>query len=147
MNGLEIVEEARSWLDTKYQHQGRLKKTDTHKGGADCAGFVIGVAKKFEYECPEFTNYRPSPDKDLFRQTVDQYLQKIDIKDVKMGDLLIFGFDGEAQHIAIITHTHPMRIIHSYAAARKVVEHNVDTYWASKIKGAYRFKNIEEVNI
>ena len=33
-----IVTCARSWIGTRFHHQGRLKKTQSHKGGVDCLG-------------------------------------------------------------------------------------------------------------
>ena len=38
-----ITAQARTWLDTAYHHQGRLKKSARGKGGVDCLGLVIGV--------------------------------------------------------------------------------------------------------
>ena len=39
----QIVAQARTWLGTKYHHQGRLKKSQRGPGGVDCLGLVIGV--------------------------------------------------------------------------------------------------------
>ncbi|MDQ1326708.1 MAG: hypothetical protein QG564_1844 [Campylobacterota bacterium] len=143
-NRKNLLEEAYTWIDTKYQHQGRLKKTDKHKGGVDCAGFVIGVANTFEYETPEATNYSFMPDKDLFKNTIEQYLVKINMEDLKAGDLLIFAFDQYPQHIAMVSNVNPIRIIHSFATARKVTEHDIDEVWQKRIRGAYRFKNLKD---
>ena len=37
----DIVTEARTWVRTPYHHQARLKGV-----GVDCAGLVIGVARR-----------------------------------------------------------------------------------------------------
>lgn len=39
----QIVAQARTWLGTKYHHQGRLKKSAKGPGGCDCLGLIIGV--------------------------------------------------------------------------------------------------------
>jgi len=42
MKRIEIVNEVRTWLDTPFQHQGRLKGV-----ACDCIGLIVGVNKKF----------------------------------------------------------------------------------------------------
>ncbi len=39
----QIISQARTWLGTKYHHQGRLKKSARGFGGVDCIGLVIGI--------------------------------------------------------------------------------------------------------
>jgi len=39
----QIILQARTWLGTKYHHQGRLKKSKAGAGGVDCIGLIIGV--------------------------------------------------------------------------------------------------------
>ncbi len=39
----QITAQARTWLDTAYHHQGRLKKSAKGNGGVDCLGLVIGM--------------------------------------------------------------------------------------------------------
>ena len=39
----DIINQARTWLGTKYHHQGRLKKSSRGDGGVDCIGLVIGI--------------------------------------------------------------------------------------------------------
>lgn len=134
-----IVEEAKTWLGTPFHHQGRVKGA-----GCDCAGLVVGVAKNLKYQVNDVTNYAHSPDSFVFQQTVETHLDKIDFKEVKKGDLLIFSFLTEPQHIAIITDIEPIYIIHSYSKARKVVEHILDDSWKEKCRGAYRFRGVQE---
>ena len=38
-----IVDQARTWIGTKYHHQGRLKKSAQGNGGVDCIGLLIGI--------------------------------------------------------------------------------------------------------
>ena len=40
-----IVAEARSWIGTAFKHQGRMKKSYGNRGGCDCIGLIVGVAK------------------------------------------------------------------------------------------------------
>ncbi len=41
----QIAAASRSWIGTAFHHQGRTKKTTGHKGGVDCLGLLVGVAK------------------------------------------------------------------------------------------------------
>jgi hypothetical protein len=59
-----FLTEAKSWLGTQYHHQGRLKKSDTHKGGVDCIGLVIGICANLgmnEIVTADRTDYSPNP--------------------------------------------------------------------------------------
>jgi hypothetical protein len=40
-----FLTEAKSWLETQYHHQGRLKRTQNYLGGVDCIGLVIGICE------------------------------------------------------------------------------------------------------
>jgi hypothetical protein len=39
----QLEAQVRSWLGSKYHHQGRLKKSAAGAGGVDCIGLIIGV--------------------------------------------------------------------------------------------------------
>ncbi len=43
-----IVACARGWIGTRFHHQGRIKKTESHKGGVDCLGLLAGVAAELD---------------------------------------------------------------------------------------------------
>jgi len=44
----DIVNEAITWLNTPYQHQGRIKANTTFKGGVDCGGLIIAIGNAFK---------------------------------------------------------------------------------------------------
>lgn len=134
-----IVQEARTWLNTPFHHQGRVKGA-----GCDCAGLVVGVAKNLKYQVNDVTNYAHTPDSYVFQQTVETHLDKINMSEVKKGDILTFSFLTEPHHIAIVTDIEPLYIIHSYSRARKVVEHILDSNWKEMCRGAYRFRGVQE---
>ena len=41
-----IVAQARTWLGTRFHHQGRLKANAEHKGGVDCLGLIVEVSRE-----------------------------------------------------------------------------------------------------
>ncbi len=150
-----IVAEARSWLGTRFHHQGRLKKTATHKGGCDCIGLVVGVVRdlalpyageenahyQFLYECDR-TDYERIPNGKELRQALVTHLQEITLAEIAPGDALLFCFDQNPQHVAIVS-DYPyggLGIIHCYMKARQVVENRLDESWQRRLVGAFRFK-------
>lgn len=137
----QIVATARSWLGTRFHHQGRLKKSENNKGGVDCLGLLIGVSVELNLPFTEEdeTNYSHSPDTKKLREKLAHSLQGISISEINSGDILLLNIDGQAQHLAIVSDmADGLGIIHAYAPARAVVEHPLDTWWREKIVVAFR---------
>lgn len=130
-----IVAEARTWLNTPFHHQGRVKSV-----GVDCAGVIIGTADTLRLLSDfEDKPYAKSPSADQLRTTLKNYMIEIAVNEAKSGDVLLFAFDREPQHVAFLT---DIGILHAYAQVRKCVEHSFDAVWKSRVRGAYRFKGI-----
>lgn len=143
-NKNQIITEARSWIGTKFHHQGRIKKTFSHNGGCDCIGFVIGVADniglKFEgkpYSFYDDLDYPKYPHKNKLEQVIQKFMIKIDESSYQTGDVLLFKFDKNPQHVGLVSYHN--NIIHCYAQAKGVVEHQLDKSWKEKIIGYYSF--------
>lgn len=143
----QIIIEARTWLDTRFRHQGRAKGK-----GVDCLNLVIAVAsdlnltpRDFDWEAmPEYHGYGKSPNEPLLLSGCDRFMDRIEIADMLPGDIAIFRFVEEAQHFGIITQVDPLYVLHAYAQARKVTEHRVDEEWMTRIVAAYRFRNVKD---
>ena len=134
----QIVEAARSWLDTPFQHQGRIKGH-----AVDCAGLVVGVAHELELSDFDAIDYPKIPDGKTMEQILQTEMQPIAYDETKVGAVLHFAFFKYAQHLAIITQVLPrIIIIHSYEHNKKVVEHGLDSIWRDRIRGVYRFHGI-----
>lgn len=136
-----IVEEARAWIGTRWQHQASLKGV-----ACDCIGLVAGVARELgipEAEAfqqdPRFRGYGRTPDPKMLRLALEEYL---DAGTWQAGDVLLLRNDRDPQpsHFAILSD--PDSMIHAYAQARKVVEHSIDAKWRSMILGYYAFRSI-----
>lgn len=41
-----IIKTARTWLGTKFHHQGRIKRSKQNLGGCDCVGLIIGIGNE-----------------------------------------------------------------------------------------------------
>ncbi len=48
VTGSDIAQQARSWLGTRFHHQGRLKHNANDAGGCDCLGLLVGVAEELQ---------------------------------------------------------------------------------------------------
>lgn len=136
-----IVACARGWIGTRFHHQGRLKKSDTHKGGVDCLGLLIGVAEELNLPFTEYDeiSYSHYPDTQRLRDNLASAMQEIPIENIEIGDILLLNVDGNPQHLAIVSElAGELAIIHAYAPARGVVEHILDKWWKERVVAIFR---------
>ena len=134
----EIVAEARSWLGTKWLHQGRLKGK-----GVDCIGLVYMTAVSLgmvrDVVLPPYE-----------RRVTDNVMLMLCNKHLLRRStpaaacVVTMRFEGEARHMGILAdYPHGgFSIIHSYAVARKVIEHRLDSLWQSRITGYFDFREV-----
>ena len=128
----EIILAARSWLGTKFHHQGRKKNV-----GVDCIGLVVGVAREVGFEVADRTDYCRQPHARELEKALLGYLNPCKIK---VGAVALFTLGKEPQHVGIITdYGAGFGIIHAYAQARKVVEHNLDSWWRERLTACFTF--------
>ena len=139
----QIIDEARTWLGTPFHHQGRLKGV-----GADCAGVVDGVARAFGFSGNVPVNYGRQPDCKAMKAVLNEHMDPIPVAEATLADVLWFAFDGDPQHVGIIT---DIGILHSYSLrshlsgleAGRCVEHRLNDLWRKRIRGAWRFRGID----
>lgn len=147
----DIVAEARSWLGTPYQHQGRVKGT-----ACDCIGLIIGTAINLGLWSGNYGAYSSRPRGNAVRHVMDSEcetvmdtdVQSIALEDIALGDIGLFWYRDrrEAQHFCVFGE-HPLvagnlTMIHSYTTAKKVTENTVDDFWAKRILKVYRFPGV-----
>ncbi len=130
-----IVVEARTWLGTPFHHQGRAKGV-----GVDCAGVAVGVAKACGLEWADARGYGRIPHRGLFSATIDAVTEPVELADVHPGDLMVFAWRDDPQHVAIVSNAQPLRIIHAWQQAGACVENGFDDTWRSRLTGCRRFK-------
>jgi cell wall-associated NlpC family hydrolase len=134
-----IVAEARTWLGTRFHHQGRVKGV-----GVDCAGLIVCVAQAVGVYITDCSDYTRIPDGELLKQLCDQQLISIAHHDIAVGDVLLFRIEREPQHLAIVgnydgdCNQSGLSMIHAYAPARCVVECRLDAMWLHRLVAAYR---------
>jgi cell wall-associated NlpC family hydrolase len=126
-----IVDEARTYLNVRWHHQGR------NMAGVDCLGLVILVAHQLGLTDFDTADYGRIPDGQRLRAGLTEHMDVT--RTHQPGDVLLMRFEQHPQHVAIVT---DRGIIHAYAQVRKVVEHRLDSVWSSRIVAAYSFNGI-----
>ena len=138
----EIIRVARSWIGTPFHHQGRVKRTPDNKGGCDCLGLVVGVANEVGIDSitsNDRNDYAKNPNGEQLYGEMGRCLKEIPINDMSAGDIALFRFDKDPQHVGIISEKDGVAsIIHCYLQARGVVEHSFDKYWKERLVAAFR---------
>lgn len=138
-----VVEEARTWIGTRWQHQARLKGV-----GTDCLGMVVGTAVALEVPGvrqlltdPALQGYGRTPVSQALLDACDRYMERIAVSAADLGDVLVIGFQHGPQHFAIVSCREPLRIIHAYAQMREVKESSAYLPKSSIIR-AYRIPGV-----
>jgi NlpC/P60 family putative phage cell wall peptidase len=132
-----IVAEARTWLDTPFHHQGRLKGI-----GVDCAGVPEGVARAFGIPVRDIpADYGRQPDVATMLKALRANLTEKPRAEVAPGDVLWLVWVRHPQHLAIYTDTDT--IIHAAEIFGRVVEHRYDFTWQRRCRGVFAFPGVE----
>lgn len=133
----KLVETAREWIGTPYVHQGSVKGV-----GADCVGFLRGVALEAGLITPEIAaeiprDYSKQPSGGQLRRIMGDLLVPVPFDQRAPGDLILMRFALDPQHIALLTQVNPDYVIH--CAEKGVVAHRLDSVWRARIVRIYRF--------
>ena len=144
-----IVSQARTWLGTKYHHQGRLKKSASGAGGVDCIGLIVGVIDELGIQgengmllaqADDF-NYSMYPERGRLVASIAKHLQEIPINEKQIGDVLLFKTFNDPQHVGLLTYypSGGAGLIHCNSSAGKVVEQPLTKTWERMLTHVYRF--------
>jgi cell wall-associated NlpC family hydrolase len=134
MTADDIIAAARSALGVPFRHQGRSVET-----GLDCAGLVCHVAKTLGIAHNDRTDYARTPGRGEIERMLNEERSIMTVLNRAPGDILLMRFSRNPAHLAIFTGDN---IIHSYETVGRVVEHRLDSAWASRIVSAYRFVGV-----
>jgi NlpC/P60 family putative phage cell wall peptidase len=139
----QIVEAARRWIGTPYQHQASRRGI-----GADCLGLIRGVYRELYVREPE-TPPPYSPDwaevpnpsgnhVETMADAAHRHLVPLDIAEARAGDVLLFRMTpgAVAKHCAIQSGEGQM--IHA-CSGRAVAEVHMGLWWPRHLAFAFRF--------
>lgn len=133
-----IVDFARSFKGTPYKHQGRSVN------GIDCVGILVLLGNELDVYHESERRYSRNPKSFGIKQEMEKILVKIDKKDIKYGDILLFRMITDPQHVGVVTEysEQSFGIVHCYQSVGKVVEHRLNDKWIDRIVQAYKVSGV-----
>jgi len=135
----QIVEEARSYLKTRWVHQGRTRD------GVDCAGLVICVGNNLGLIGYDRTDYQRHPNGSAFLHYFKEGggIQK-PITEAKPGDILVLREGTYPCHTSIVTEKlGRAHIVHAYVVRKAVVEDPMQ-FWLPKAVACFQYPGVED---
>lgn len=136
-----VVATARTYLNTPFHHQARLKGV-----GIDCVGLIICTAKELGLVPPTFDvkGYPAVPDGHSFMHLVQKYMVEIDRVDAQQGDVMVMRYDADPQHMAFLSpHRHGnLGIIHAASNEGRVIETRLMFSEYMKFVGTFRIPGV-----
>jgi NlpC/P60 family putative phage cell wall peptidase len=149
MKRTDIVACARTYIDTPFEHQGRIKGQKM-----DCVGLPLCVAGELGLRSTAgdtingdlHRHYSPQPQGDFVHQMCAKYLVRKGVSQMQPGDVLTLRIETAACHVAIVGDSpEGLTLIHAYSGgAEKVVEHRIDDRWHKRIVGCFSFPEVVE---
>ena len=130
-SGARLAQAARACLGTAFHHQGRVAGV-----GVDCIGLVVVALRSIGFEVRDRLDYGMRPDGHALVEALIAH-GGVRVDAAQEGDILLFRYDGQPQHVAIALDGG--RLIHSFAPAGGVVETGLGAYWKRRLVGVYRF--------
>lgn len=135
----EIIDAARSCLDTPFHHQARVPGV-----GLDCIGLIVHAANCAGAVAHDFVRYSRCPSPKVLIRELSKSVEWIPIEMATPGAGLLIWIVKPwiPQHVAILTEDSKM--IHTWDESLKdgggrVVEHNYDDYWRERSLMAFEF--------
>jgi cell wall-associated NlpC family hydrolase len=117
----QVVAAARSWVDTPFHHQARVKHV-----GVDCIGLVIGVARELSLVPADFDvrGYPETPDGHTLMRLAGLHMIELPREAMAPGDIVVTRFDQGAQHFGVLgDYRHGgFSIIHGASDPGRVIE-------------------------
>ena len=134
-----FVAEARKLLDTPWRHLGRTDRF------LDCVGLLLLAGwRSGAYGGPDITGYAREPDGKALKAMLARHLDILPVSDAAPGDVACFiGTMRNPCHVGIIGDGPRRTLIHAYAEARKVVEHDLTTrFGGGRLVATYRLPGV-----
>lgn len=123
----DIVNYARSYINTKYHHQGRVPGS-----GLDCIGVVYCAYSKAGFTGNIPNDYTSTPDVNVLTTYLNKYCHVTEKPEI--GDIILFKIRKDPQHFGIYCGN---TFIHAYAKYGKVIEEEYSNKWKRLTLGYY----------
>lgn len=141
----QIVDCSRTYLNTPFRHQGRIKGL-----GVDCAGFLLCVCQEMNVKgipFEQYMNYDPYPTDDTVLRECRKNFKEIPVDTIQPGDILCMRSPTVPCHVGLVTDLRPgLGLIHAYSerAINKVCEHTLEITWRRRITAAFQFPGVTD---
>ena len=135
----DIISAARSALGTPFGHQGRMVGSKL-----DCAGLLAHVCQSIGQIVADQDGYGRRPAGGLLEAALDAQPALVRVREKpQAGDFVLMKFEDDKapSHLGIVA---GKTLIHAWAVARKVCEHDFDDEWQRRVVRVYRFKGLTD---
>lgn len=145
-NGVAIAEAAGKWLGTPHKNNAKVRGV-----GVDCGMLLIGAVEdaglieKDSVKVKPYSNeWHLHRDEEWFRAYVEEHCEKVDdIKDIQIGDFLLYQFGRCVSHGAIYIGDN--MVIHALVRYGVILSNLnetmfFDAHGESRLRGIYRYK-------
>lgn len=136
----QIVEVARSWVDTKFRHQGRTAD------GIDCAGLIVQVGIGVQLLDPscDVLNYGRREHGVEFLKHLRASFDISRVADLQIASVAVFRIPRFPCHVGIISKKHGhLHVIHGSLLHRRVVEEPYANEWPETITHCFEFRGVD----
>lgn len=130
----QIVKEARTWLETPWNHQQNEKGNQV-----DCVNFLYSVATSCGVNCGNMPlEYERLSNGILLIEYLDEYFEEKPLDKLLEGDILVFKFWDKPHHVGLCVNILGEKgLIHASEEYGKVTEHILDKIWIDRIAKIY----------
>jgi hypothetical protein len=145
----QIVDKAREYVGTPFQHQGRIKGM-----ACDCVGLPLMVAEELGLKdvngkailvATETRIYSSQPMDSEVLTTAKNRLIEVSKSEMRDGDLVVMRVPSVPCHVALVSTVCGVAgMIHAISDVGKVVESIMDFKWQRRIVGVFRFPGVED---
>ena len=119
-----VVAEARTWIGTPYHHAADIKHV-----GVDCAMLLVRVFA--DLELMQTFDPRPYTKDWMLHRDEERYLNQLlarahEVDEAEAGDIMLLRVGRCFAHGGIVSAIRPLRLVHAFAKARRVIEEEVE---------------------
>lgn len=138
----DIVAAARSFVRTRFVHQGRLPGE-----GLDCLGVAVCAAARCGVALRDERTYGRAPRPAHLLAELDAQLDRVEASDAAPGDVAVFWVENKERprHVGVLFRMDDggLGVVHALAMEGEVREHRLAGYWAARLTRVYRLRGVE----
>jgi NlpC/P60 family putative phage cell wall peptidase len=144
MTRQQIINESRSYLNTPFHLQGRMKGV-----GVDCVGLVVGLCRAFNVPHEDCKTYDHNGKGADLLSYLRKWLVEIPIEEIRVGDIAAFWIKNKDQprHVGIYSHCeifNELTMIHTHNGIGKVCEHRLSGEWSKRICAVFKLPGVTD---